>query len=113
MAFDGTRYHGWQIQRDAPTIQWLISEAIAKITGERVNLIGSGRTDAGTHARALVANFLTESTISPRAIGSSPQRRASLGHSYLIGPEGAARLSCQKEVRFQKPTDIRSILVRS
>jgi len=69
VAFDGTRYHGWQIQRDSPTIQGLISEAIAKITGEWVNLIGSGRTDAGTHARALAANFLTESRIAPAQLG--------------------------------------------
>jgi tRNA pseudouridine38-40 synthase len=69
VAFEGTRYHGWQMQRDSPTIQGLISDAIAKITGERVNLIGSGRTDAGTHARALVANFLTQSMIAPAQLG--------------------------------------------
>ncbi len=65
VAFEGTRYHGWQIQPESPTVQGLISAAIAKITGERVNLNGSGRTDAGTHARALVANFLTGSIIPP------------------------------------------------
>jgi tRNA pseudouridine38-40 synthase len=65
VSFDGTAYHGWQIQHNAPTVQGLISEAITRITGERVALTGSGRTDAGTHARALVANFLTESRIAP------------------------------------------------
>jgi len=65
LAFDGTGYHGWQIQQGAPTLQGLVSEAIARITGERVTLTGSGRTDAGTHARGLVANFVTASRISP------------------------------------------------
>src|SRR5512136_2645423 len=65
LAFEGTSYHGWQIQNDAPTLQGLLSEAIARITGEHVTLTGSGRTDAGTHARGLVANFYTESTIAP------------------------------------------------
>ena len=65
IAFEGTSYHGWQIQNDAPTLQGILSEAIARITGEHVTLTGSGRTDAGTHARGLVANFYTESTIMP------------------------------------------------
>jgi tRNA pseudouridine38-40 synthase len=65
LAFEGTAYHGWQIQNDAPTVQGLISDAIAKITGERVMPTGSGRTDAGTHARRLVANFHSGSRIAP------------------------------------------------
>ena len=65
IAFDGTAYHGWQVQHDSPTVQGLISEALARITGENVNVTGSGRTDAGTHARGLVANFATESRIAP------------------------------------------------
>jgi tRNA pseudouridine38-40 synthase len=63
VAFEGTAYHGWQIQSDSPTIQGLISRAITRITSEQVSLNGSGRTDAGTHARGLVANFLTGSQI--------------------------------------------------
>ena len=65
VAFDGTAYCGWQIQQDAPTVQGLISQAIDRITGEKVTLTGSGRTDSGTHARGLVANFLTASRMSP------------------------------------------------
>ncbi len=65
LAFEGTAYHGWQIQDNSPTIQGLLSEAILKITGEQVTLTGSGRTDAGTHARGLVANFFTGSRIPP------------------------------------------------
>jgi tRNA pseudouridine38-40 synthase len=65
IAFEGGAYHGWQIQDNSPTLQGLISEAITRITGERLTLTGSGRTDAGTHARGLVANFITVSQISP------------------------------------------------
>ena len=75
LAYDGAAYHGWQIQDNIPTIQGILRDAIAKITGERVNLIGSGRTDAGTHARGQVANFSTQSRIQPaqmvRALNSS------------------------------------------
>jgi tRNA pseudouridine38-40 synthase len=65
VAFDGTAYHGWQIQHGAPTVQGCIVEALERITGEKVNLSGSGRTDSGTHARGLVANFFTGSSIAP------------------------------------------------
>jgi tRNA pseudouridine38-40 synthase len=65
IAFDGTPYHGWQIQEDAPTIQGLVSAALTKITGEPVSLAGSGRTDSGTHARGLVASFFSGSSIPP------------------------------------------------
>jgi tRNA pseudouridine38-40 synthase len=65
LAFEGTAYHGWQIQNDSLTLQGLLSDTIARITGENVTLTGSGRTDAGTHARGLVANFYTGSRIAP------------------------------------------------
>ncbi|MBN2319854.1 MAG: tRNA pseudouridine(38-40) synthase TruA [Acidobacteria bacterium] len=65
LAFEGTAYCGWQIQKNQPTIQGLVSEAIARVTGEQIKLTGSGRTDSGTHARGLVANFFTHSQIDP------------------------------------------------
>ena len=75
VAFDGSAYCGWQIQKDLPTVQGMLQDAIQRITGERVCLVGSGRTDAGTHARALVANFHTGTRIPPghlvRALNSA------------------------------------------
>ena len=68
VAFDGGRYFGWQIQKDQPTVQGTLTEAIRRITGEAVKLVGSGRTDAGTHARALVASFTTSSSIAPGSL---------------------------------------------
>ncbi len=58
--YDGTNYAGWQIQSNAVTIQQKITEAIEVITKEKVNLIGSGRTDSGVHALGQAANFRTE-----------------------------------------------------
>lgn len=63
LAFDGTAYHGWQIQAGQPTVQGVVRDAIRRIAGEDVSLIGSGRTDSGTHARRLAANFVTHSRI--------------------------------------------------
>lgn len=61
--YDGTDYAGWQFQENAVTIQQKIVEAIKILIGEDVNLIGSGRTDAGVHALGQVANFTTQQEI--------------------------------------------------
>lgn len=64
--YDGTRYHGWQRQKNgADTIQGKIEAVLGKMAGSPVAIHGAGRTDAGVHARAQVANFhLTEEQIS-------------------------------------------------
>lgn len=61
--FDGTNYHGWQVQPNGLTIQEVIEKKIEVMTGQRVRLIASGRTDAGAHALGQVANFQTASAI--------------------------------------------------
>jgi len=58
--YDGTRYHGWQRQKKDRTIQEEIEKAVLTITDQKVSLTGSGRTDAGVHAYAQVANFKCE-----------------------------------------------------
>lgn len=63
LAYDGTEFHGWQVQPEAATIQGTLASAIGRITGEKVLPQGSGRTDAGVHALGQVATFATESPI--------------------------------------------------
>jgi tRNA pseudouridine38-40 synthase len=64
--YEGTRYHGWQRQKNEETIQEILERKIGQITGEQIVLIGSGRTDAGVHALNQVANFKTHSAIGER-----------------------------------------------
>ncbi len=61
--YEGTHYHGWQRQSDDITIEGVLEEKLGIITGGKVTLIGSGRTDAGVHALNQVANFKTHSGI--------------------------------------------------
>ena len=61
--YDGTNYAGWQIQAKQNTVQQKISDSIEIILKERVNLIGSGRTDTGVHALRQIANFKSEQNI--------------------------------------------------
>ena len=63
--YDGSAYHGWQIQKTDHTIQGEIEKALFRMTGEKIRIAGSGRTDAGVHALAQVANFLCTKNIRP------------------------------------------------
>ncbi len=63
LSYCGTRYHGWQKQIGVITVQEVLEQAVATITGEQPSLVASGRTDAGVHAMGQVVNFRTESTI--------------------------------------------------
>lgn len=55
--YDGSCYHGYQIQEDLPTIQGCLESVISKIAGEEIKITAAGRTDAGVHALAQVINF--------------------------------------------------------
>ena len=63
LAYDGTDFHGWQVQPDRVTIQGTLADTIEGITGERVLPQGSGRTDAGVHALGQVASFVLNAAI--------------------------------------------------
>lgn len=61
--YDGSAYHGWQRQASEPTIQEEIEKALMTMTGRKVTLTGSGRTDAGVHAYGQVANFVCDTNL--------------------------------------------------
>ena len=63
LAYDGTAYAGWQVQPDRRTVQEVLQGVLAKITGQTVHAVASGRTDAGVHALGQVASFRTESRL--------------------------------------------------
>ncbi|MGM9661806.1 MAG: tRNA pseudouridine(38-40) synthase TruA [Oscillospiraceae bacterium] len=63
LMYNGTAYHGWQVQKTEVTVAETLEKAIGKVCGERVHLVGCGRTDAGVHAEGYVANFHTASRI--------------------------------------------------
>ena len=63
VSYDGTNYHGWQIQKNGITIESELNRVIGKLTGERIHVIGASRTDSGVHALCNIAVFDTESRI--------------------------------------------------
>jgi tRNA pseudouridine38-40 synthase len=68
IAYEGTSYAGFQLQKNGSTIQGELQKAIRQITGELVNIYGAGRTDAGVHASGQVINFKTHTIIPPQKL---------------------------------------------
>ncbi len=88
ICYDGTRYKGWQrLPGVENTIQGKLEQALSRILGEPVEISGSGRTDAGVHARGQVANFHCNSTMPTEEILSQLRR-------YL--PEDIGIYSCKE-----------------
>ena len=68
IAYEGTLYSGWQIQPNAKTIQEILEEKLSLILKSAVSIVGSGRTDAGVHARGQVAHFRIDREIDARKV---------------------------------------------
>ncbi|MBE0415776.1 MAG: tRNA pseudouridine(38-40) synthase TruA [Dehalococcoidia bacterium] len=64
--YEGTRYHGFQIQAGVPTIQGEIERALRRVTGERIRIASASRTDVGVHAKGQVVTFRTASPLPPQ-----------------------------------------------
>ncbi len=97
LCYDGSDFCGWQVQPHQPTIQGELSDAIQRITGERVLPQGSGRTDAGVHALGQVASFRLSAPIPPpnlmRALNRTLPESIRVLSAQVVAPEFHARHS--------------------
>ena len=59
----GTNYVGWQIQKNGISVQSIVQKALSKVLRSKINIVGSGRTDSGVHAKAQSANFFSKKEI--------------------------------------------------
>jgi len=95
IAYDGSGFHGWQIQPGQPTIQGVLSTVLRQLTQEQLTLHGAGRTDAGVHAWGQVANFKTQSSIAPqefaRALNALLSPEIRVRHAEEVGPDFHSR----------------------
>lgn len=89
LAYDGTGFHGWQVQPGHETIQGQLADAIERVTGERVLPQGSGRTDAGVHALGQVASCLLTAPIPPENLHRALNRTLPAA-IRILGAEHAA-----------------------
>jgi tRNA pseudouridine38-40 synthase len=99
LEYDGAAYHGWQRQKNALTIQEVVEKALAKLIGEPVKLLGSGRTDAGVHAWGQVANFQTSSHIPLKAFHAGLNSLLPRDIAVLDAAESPADFHARKSAR--------------
>lgn len=85
--YDGTAFHGWQVQPNGRTVQGALEEALLRTTGEQRRVAGASRTDSGVHAEGQVAHFDTDSPLDPVQLARAL--------NYWL-PDDAAVLDCRE-----------------
>lgn len=99
--YDGREFNGWQKQPNKLNIQGSIERAIEEITGEKIDLNASGRTDAGVHALGQVANFKTDSNLPidkfPIAINSKLKKSIRILNAEEVDDRFHSRLTCKRK----------------
>ena len=97
LQYDGTDFHGWQIQEELRTVQGELTEALSLIEGREVTVHGSGRTDAGVHAEGQVASVVINRQITPEklrgAINGNIGKDVRVMRVEEVDPEFHARYS--------------------
>ena len=101
MMYNGTAYHGWQLQKTEVTVAEKLEKALSIICCEKIRVVGCGRTDAGVHAEDYVANFRTSSTIPcdrfPLAVNTRLPEDIVVRAAYDVGEDFNAIGSCLKK----------------
>jgi tRNA pseudouridine38-40 synthase len=102
IAYDGTDFHGWQIQKNKPTVQGEIVSVLRRLTQEDTQLLGAGRTDAGVHALGQVGSFRTQSALSAlefhRAMNALLPPTIRIVAVEETGPDFSARWSAKGKI---------------
>ena len=101
LMYNGTAYHGWQVQKTVSSVCETMEKGLSKVCGGNVKLVGCGRTDAGVHAEQYIANFHTESRIPverlPFAINTHTPEDIVVREALEVADDFNAILSCQKK----------------
>ncbi len=101
LMYNGTAYHGWQVQKNAVSVCETLQKALSRVCGEPVKLTGCGRTDAGVHAEHYIANFHTNSRIPidrlPFAVNTHTPEDVVVSEAFEVAEDFNAIGSCLKK----------------
>lgn len=92
LTYDGTNFHGWQVQKDQVTVAQTLEDALSRLCGHRVKVTGCGRTDAGVHALRYCANFKTDCRV--------PTDRFPLAVNTYLPDDISVTAACEAEADF-------------
>ncbi|MFC2075861.1 tRNA pseudouridine(38-40) synthase TruA [candidate division KSB1 bacterium] len=90
--YDGTDFHGWQVQPGPRTVQGTLARALEKQVGETIKLMGAGRTDSGVHAVGQTASFASHTPLTPEAVAR--------GTGSLLPPDVCIRDAWEVDLDF-------------
>jgi tRNA pseudouridine38-40 synthase len=116
--YDGTNYHGWQLQNNTKTVQGAIEKGLRELnSGKRVVLHGAGRTDSGVHALAQVAHFDLDSKLKPvtikNALNAKTPRDIIIHKCQEVNPDFHSRFDAKKRYYFYKIYNGKTALMRN
>ena len=101
LSYNGTAYHGWQVQKTEVSVAETLERGLSMVCGEPIRVVGCGRTDAGVHAEHYVANFHTNSTIPtdrlPFAVNTHIPEDIVVRAAYEVAEDFNAIGSCIKK----------------
>ena len=122
ISYDGTNYHGWQVQPNADTVQNQINNAFSTILNQKINVVGAGRTDTGVHAQQLIAHFDIQHNFDIQKIkyklNGFLKNDISINNIYVVKDDAHARFSAlsrtyqYKISRSKDPFSNQSLLLK-
>ncbi len=102
LEYDGSNYHGWQVQPNGLAVQEVVEKAVEIIVQTRTHIMGAGRTDAGVHAKAQVAHFSADTRMSPveiqKALNSLFPRDIVVAHIEEVSEDFDSRYFAKKKI---------------
>ncbi len=106
ICYDGSKFHGWQVQKNAVAVQEVFQNSLEKIIGERAEIKGCSRTDSGVHANRYCISFKTAHKIEPHRLKSALNRFLPKSVAVLevceVAPDFHARYSCKSKEYIYK-----------
>lgn len=101
LAYDGTNYHGWQVQKNGASVQQTLETALERLLKQKIHVSGVGRTDAGVHARRYVASFKADCTVPlerlPLALNSFLPPDIAVSAAAAVPDDFDARFDCTRK----------------
>ena len=118
ISFDGSNYHGWQTQPESITIQETIENCLSQIIGERIKLVGAGRTDAGVHATIFYAHFDLKTNIQDKSslvhkLNSFLPNDISVNNLYRVEDDFHARFDALSRTYQYKLTNLKNPFMKN
>lgn len=101
LIYNGTHYHGWQIQKTEISVEEVLEKCLSQLLGKNINIIGSGRTDVGVHAKEFFVHLNFEKQLDKKLIiklNDILPKNIAVSDIYLVTPQAHARYSAMSRI---------------